>query len=176
VHRLDKDTSGVIIVSYDDEALVFLADQFKERSVKKTYAAIVKSCPGELSGVIETRIARDSRDRKRFAVSMDRGKIALTRYRVIRSWGAYSLLALRPRTGRTHQLRVHLRSLGCPILGDSIYGIPDKRFPRATLMLHARTLSITLPGHDSPSRFKAPLPERFRQFILAMSKPSENSR
>jgi 23S rRNA pseudouridine1911/1915/1917 synthase len=165
----------VIIVSYDDEALAFLADQFKERTVKKTYAAIVRSCPREASGVVETRIARDSRDRKRFAVSVDRGKSALTRYRVIRSWGAYSLLALRPRTGRTHQLRVHLRHLGCPILGDDVYGIPDKRFPRATLMLHARTLSITLPGRDSPSLFKAPLPERFRQFLLAMSKPPMGS-
>jgi 23S rRNA pseudouridine1911/1915/1917 synthase len=176
VHRLDKDTSGVIIASYDDEALAFLSDQFKERTVKKTYTAIVRSCPREAFGVVETRIARDSRDRKRFAVSTDRGKIALTRYRVIRSWGAYSLLALRPRTGRTHQLRVHLRHLGCPILGDSLYGIPDKRFPRATLMLHARTLSITLPDHDSPSLFKAPLPERFRQFILAMPKPPGNLR
>jgi 23S rRNA pseudouridine1911/1915/1917 synthase len=171
VHRLDKDTSGVIIASYDEAALAFLADQFKARTVKKTYAAIVRGIPREKTGVVETRIARDSRDRKRFAVSADRGKAALTRYRVIRSWGAYSLLALRPRTGRTHQLRVHLRHLGCPILGDRVYGVPDKRFPRATLMLHARTLAITLPGRDAPGLFKAPLPERFRDFIEALSKP-----
>ena len=171
VHRLDKDTSGVIIASYDDDALAFLADQFKARTVKKTYAAIVRGTPREKSGVVATRIARDSRNRKRFAVSANRGKPALTRYRVIRSWGAYSLLALRPRTGRTHQLRVHLRHLGHPVLGDSVYGAPDKQFPTATLMLHARTLTITLPGRDAPSLFKAPFPNRFRDFIAAMPKP-----
>ncbi|MFP3041650.1 RluA family pseudouridine synthase [Treponema primitia] len=170
VHRLDKDTSGVIIAAYDDAALAFLADQFKERRVKKTYGAIVLGTPREKAGIIETRIVRDSRDRKRFTVSPDRGKPALTRYRVIRSWGAYSLLLLQPRTGRTHQLRVHLRHLGHPILGDPIYGAPViptqyKRFSHATLMLHARTLAITLPGQDAQSIFKAPLPERFRELI-----------
>ncbi|GHV75949.1 pseudouridine synthase [Spirochaetia bacterium] len=169
VHRLDKDTSGVMIAAYDDAALSFLADQFKARRVKKTYGAIVRGTPRENEGIITTRIVRDSRDRKRFTVSADLGvdapgKPALTRYRVIRSWGAYSLLLLRPRTGRTHQLRVHLRHLGHPILGDPIYGAPDKRFS-VPLMLHARTLSITLPGGEAPSLFKAPLPERFRTLI-----------
>jgi 23S rRNA pseudouridine1911/1915/1917 synthase len=167
VHRLDKDTSGVIIASYDDAALAFLADQFKARTVKKTYAAIVRGIPREKAGLINTCIVRDRRDRKRFAVSTVQGKSALTRYRVIRSWGgAYSLLALRPRTGRTHQLRVHLRHLGCPVLGDGVYGLPDRQFSKATLMLHARTLAITLPGRDVPSLFKAPLPARFRDFVL----------
>jgi 23S rRNA pseudouridine1911/1915/1917 synthase len=165
VHRLDKDTSGVIIAAYDDSALAFLADQFKARTVKKTYAAIVQGNPKEPRGIIETCIVRDSRDRKRFTVSTGRGKSALTRYRVIRSWGAYSLLLLRPRTGRTHQLRVHLRHLGHPILGDPVYGVPDRRFPGGTLMLHARALTIILPGHEAPSIFKAPLPKRFREII-----------
>jgi 23S rRNA pseudouridine1911/1915/1917 synthase len=167
VHRLDKDTSGVIIAAYDDAALAFLSDQFKTRRVKKTYGAIVRGTPREKEGVINGRIVRDSRDRKRFTVSPDRsapGKPALTRYRVIRSWGAWSLLLLQPRTGRTHQLRVHLRHLGHPILGDPIYGAPDKRFS-VPLMLHARTLAITLPGGEAPSLFKAPLPQRFRTLI-----------
>jgi 23S rRNA pseudouridine1911/1915/1917 synthase len=166
VHRLDKDTSGVIIAAWDDAALAFLADQFKARTVKKTYLALVQGTPKEPQGAIETRLVRDSRDRKRFTVSFDRGKAALTRYRVIRSWGAWSLLLLRPKTGRTHQIRVHLRHLGHPILGDPIYGAADRHFPGATLMLHARTLSITLPGMAEPSIFKAPLPERFREVIL----------
>ncbi|GHV24681.1 pseudouridine synthase [Spirochaetia bacterium] len=173
VHRLDKDTSGVIIAAYDDAALAFLADQFKARSVKKTYGAIVLGTPREKEGIISARIVRDSRDRKRFTVSRDvgeyaHGKPALTRYRVIRSWGACSLLLLQPRTGRTHQLRVHLRHLGHPILGDPIYGAPDslvRQFPKATLMLHARTLSITLPEEETPGYFKAPLPRRFRELI-----------
>jgi 23S rRNA pseudouridine1911/1915/1917 synthase len=164
VHRLDKDTSGVIIAAWDDEALAFLADQFKTRRVKKNYLAVI---PGELKdpeGRIETLIGRDSRDRKRFAVS-GTGRIAITRYRVLRSWGHHSLVLLRPKTGRTHQLRVHLRHLGHPVSGDPIYGRPDPRFPDWGLMLHARSLSIVLPGHDEARTFTAPLPERFRLFI-----------
>jgi 23S rRNA pseudouridine1911/1915/1917 synthase len=161
VHRLDKDTSGVIIAAYDDEALAFLAEEFKTRRVKKYYQAIVKGSLQEGTGSVETRIIRDSRDRKRFAVSPDRGKTALTYYRVVRSWGSHSLLLLRPKTGRTHQLRVHMRYLGHPILGDPLYGGPDPLFPQATLMLHAQSLSLRLPGRAEPDTFKTGLPERF---------------
>ncbi|GHV02085.1 ribosomal large subunit pseudouridine synthase D [Spirochaetia bacterium] len=170
VHRLDKDTSGVMIAAWDDEALAFLADQFKRRCVRKTYAAIVQGVPKETSGRIETMISRDSRDRKRFAVSPNKGKSALTLYRVIRSWKGYSLMLLRPRTGRTHQLRVHMRYIGHPILGDPIYGFVDPLFPDAALMLHARSLSITLPGSESPVTFKAPLPDRFHLIIEKLNK------
>jgi 23S rRNA pseudouridine1911/1915/1917 synthase len=160
VHRLDKDTSGIIIAAWDDEALAFLAAQFKARQVKKTYAAIVLGRPQEKSGSIETFIARDRRDRKRFTAAPC-GKHALTRYRVIKAWQNHSLLLLRPKTGRTHQLRVHLRYLGCPIAGDPIYGIHDPAFPKASLMLHAKKLHITLPGESDRHIFKAPLPDRF---------------
>ncbi|MDR2110843.1 MAG: RluA family pseudouridine synthase [Spirochaetaceae bacterium] len=165
VHRLDRDTSGVIIAAYDDEALVFLADQFKARTVRKSYGALVRGVPGDSRGVIETRILRDSRDRKRFTVSAEKGRTALTLYRVIRSWGAYSLVLLRPRTGRTHQLRVHMRHLGHPILGDPLYGSPDPAFPGAGLMLHAKTLSLRLPGEAEPRSFSTPLPGRFRDIL-----------
>jgi 23S rRNA pseudouridine1911/1915/1917 synthase len=164
VHRLDKDTSGVIITAWDEEALAFLAEQFKNRRVKKIYIALVPGRPGEPEGRIETRIARDSRDRKRFAVS-GRGKIAITRYRVLRSWDSHSLILLQPKTGRTHQLRVQLRHLGHPISGDPLYGRADPLFPGSGLMLHARSLSITLPEHKEAQIFRAPLPERFRLFI-----------
>jgi 23S rRNA pseudouridine1911/1915/1917 synthase len=170
VHRLDKDTSGVMIAAWDDEALAFLSDQFKRRRVRKTYVAIVQGVPPETSGRIETLISRDSRDRKRFAVSADRGKSALTRYRVIRSWKGHSLVLLRPRTGRTHQLRVHLRYLGHPITGDPVYGYRDTGFPEATLMLHAKSLSITLPGEERPAVFKSPLPDRFCLMINQLNK------
>jgi 23S rRNA pseudouridine1911/1915/1917 synthase len=174
VHRLDKDTSGVIIAAYDDEALAFLAGQFKARETRKIYAALVAGVPPEPEGLIETRIARDSRDRKKFAVSPDRGKAARTRYRVVRAWSGYSLLMLRPRTGRTHQLRVHLKYLGCPILGDPLYGKPDGRFPQAALMLHARSLSLVIPGpagRTVPGEYKtftAPLPGRFRRLFARL--------
>jgi 23S rRNA pseudouridine1911/1915/1917 synthase len=162
VHRLDKDTSGLIIAAYDDEALRFLADQFKARKVRKIYAALIRGCPGEHSGRVETLICRDSRDRRRFTVSRDRGKPALTFYRVLRSWKNYSLVMLMPRTGRTHQLRVHMRYLGHPIAGDPLYGAADER--RFSLMLHAKSLKLLLPGHAGPSVFKTPLPDRFRIF------------
>jgi len=160
VHRLDKDTSGVIIAAYNDEALAFLCEQFKSRRVRKTYAAIVHGVPKEKDGRIETFIARDPKDRKRFAVSA-KGKSSLTFYKVIKSWQNYSLLLLRPRTGRTHQLRVHLRHIGHPVLGDPVYGSADSSFPDATLMLHSKSLAITLPGENEPRIFSSPLPKRF---------------
>jgi 23S rRNA pseudouridine1911/1915/1917 synthase len=168
VHRLDKDTSGVIITAWDEGALAFLADQFKTRRVKKSYIALIPGRPGEPEGRIETCIARDSRDRKRFAVS-GRGRIAITRYRVLRSWENHSLVLLQPKTGRTHQLRVHLRHLGFPISGDPLYGRADPLFPGSGLMLHARSLTITLPDHAEAQTFRAPLPERFRLFIKKLN-------
>jgi 23S rRNA pseudouridine1911/1915/1917 synthase len=174
VHRLDKDTSGVMIAAYDDEALAFLAEQFKSRKVKKTYIAIVCGIPTEKKGRIETYIARDPKDRKRFAVT-PRGKIAVTRYSVIKTWPAHSLILLRPKTGRTHQLRVHLRYLGHPIAGDPLYGSADTLFPQVSLMLHARSLSIILPGEDTERLFKAPLPDRFTAMICCLNGGGKDS-
>jgi 23S rRNA pseudouridine1911/1915/1917 synthase len=169
VHRLDKDTSGVMIAAYDDEALAFLAGQFKSRTAKKTYIAIARGIPTEKRGRIETYIARDPKDRKRFAVT-PRGKIAVTRYSVIKTWPAHSLILLRPKTGRTHQLRVHLRHLGHPIAGDPLYSAADPLFPHSSLMLHARSLAIILPGEDTERLFKAPLPARFTTMIRRLNK------
>jgi len=160
VHRLDKDTSGVIIAAWDEEAQNFLCEQFKSRKVKKTYAAIVRGVPKEKNGRIETFIARDPKDRKRFTVC-EHGKTALTFYKVVKNWQNYSLLLLRPRTGRTHQLRVHLRHIGHPILGDPLYGNSDKNFPDAALMLHSRDLAITLIGEKEERVFSSPIPDRF---------------
>jgi len=165
VHRLDKDTSGVIIAAWDEEALAFLSEQFRARKVRKSYAALVQGCPKNASGRIEKRIVRSRRDRKTFVVSDNEGRTSLTCYKVVRSWGKYSLLLLRPKTGRTHQIRVHLKYLGNPVLGDSIYGREDARFSKATLMLHAKSLSLVLPGQEVPQMFRTPLPERFRDMI-----------
>jgi 23S rRNA pseudouridine1911/1915/1917 synthase len=168
VHRLDKDTSGVLIAAYTEDALRFLSQQFKTRAVQKTYTAITCGTPPFDRGVIDTFLCRDSRNRKTFMVSADKGKRAVTRYKLIRSWtvgrAGYSLLEVRPRTGRTHQLRVHLRHIGCPILGDPLYAKKDPHYPAATLMLHARALKITLP-HGERRLFQTGLPERFAAVI-----------
>jgi 23S rRNA pseudouridine1911/1915/1917 synthase len=171
VHRLDKDTSGVIIAAYDDEALAFLAEQFKSRKAKKTYIAIVSGIPKEKKGRIETYIARDPKDRKRFTVSTPgQGRASLTLYSVIKTWNGHSLLLLRPKTGRTHQIRVHLRYLEHPVMGDTIYGFTESAFSNASLMLHSRSLAITLPGEAEQRIFKAPLPERFTTIIKLLAK------
>lgn len=161
VHRLDKDTSGVLIAAYNDEALAFLAEQFKARKTGKLYIALVQGEPKETQGIIQTKITRDERNRKLFTVSLEKGKSAFTAYKVIKTWGRFSLVALKPKTGRTHQLRVHLKHIGCPIIGDPLYSKPDPLFSRFSLMLHAKSLAITLPGAEEKSVFTAPLPERF---------------
>ncbi len=177
VHRLDKDTSGVMIVAKDPRTHEFLAAQFRARSVRKRYVAIVRGSPRSAEGRLETRIARDPRNRKRFAVVRAGGRIAVTRYRVVSRLRPaegmphpagpreYSLVLCAPRTGRTHQLRVHMRFAGAPILGDSVYGGADPSFPDATLMLHAPSLTLLLPGDTEPRTFRAALPARFRDVL-----------
>jgi 23S rRNA pseudouridine1911/1915/1917 synthase len=167
VHRLDKETSGIIIAAYDEDAHAFLANQLKTRKVKKNYVAVVYGTLKEKKGRIETFIARDARDRKRFTVS-DHGKTALTFYKVLKTWKTHSLVLLRPRTGRTHQLRVHLAYLGCPILGDPVYGVKDRAFPDAGMMLHAKSLAIALP-EKTETIFSSSLPERFSAIIGALN-------
>ena len=168
VHRLDKDTSGVLIAAKNPEAHAFLARQFHERTVRKRYLAVTSGVPVPREGRVEDRLGRDPRHRKRFARVARGGKPALTLYRVLHEYGGgdsgprYALVLLAPRSGRTHQLRVHLKGLGAPVLGDPVYGRRDRRFADATLMLHARSLTISLPGEQTPRTFDAPLPERFR--------------
>jgi 23S rRNA pseudouridine1911/1915/1917 synthase len=166
VHRLDKDTSGVIIAALDATTQECLAAQFRDRSTRKIYLAIVQGAPPEPAGRLESWLARDPRNRKRFAPNQEgRGKRAVSDWKILAAGPAYCLLALRPRTGRTHQLRVHCRQLGCPIVGDPIYGSRDRALPGATLMLHALELSIQLPGETGQRHFVAPLPEHFRLML-----------
>ncbi len=161
VHRLDKDTSGLIITAKNYSSLEALSEQFRHRTTEKYYMALVKGRMPARRGDIETYIKRDDRNRKKFITHDSQGKYALTRYEVVKSWQNYTLVKLKLETGRTHQLRVHLLSLGCPILGDPIYSRKDNRFPDTTLMLHSWILKIALPGDEDASEFTAPLPERF---------------
>jgi 23S rRNA pseudouridine1911/1915/1917 synthase len=179
VHRLDKDTSGVIITAKSAEAHDALAAQFHDRTVRKRYVAIVQGCPSPREGAIDAMLARHPRDRKRFRCVKQGGRPALTRYRVERIFSAegrtYALVQLAPRTGRTHQLRVHLRHIGTPILGDPIYGRKDPLFPDATLMLHARSLRLRLPGEEEPRTFVSPIPERMRSLLARLQSFSPRS-
>lgn len=176
VHRLDKDTSGVMITAKNPQSLEFLSSQFRNKSTKKYYLAIIKGVPVKDEGIIETNIARDLNNRKKFTVSDQRGKYSLSRFKVIESWGNLSLVILGLETGRTHQLRVHMLHIGNSILGDPIYGRKSGMFPDITLMLHAYSLSISLPCSSAEtSNFKAPVPERFIKIIEKLSRSPDKT-
>jgi 23S rRNA pseudouridine1911/1915/1917 synthase len=176
VHRLDKDTSGVIIVAKSPEVQEFLAEQFRSRRAKKEYWAITRSRPAQGQGTIEGLLGRDPRHRQRFAVRTEQGKWASTKYEVVSETSEYALMRLHPITGRTHQLRVHMKHLGCPIVGDPLYGRRDTRFPDVRLMLHARLLEIRVDEDSSPQRFVAPFPTDMRSLAreLGLDLPLES--
>jgi 23S rRNA pseudouridine1911/1915/1917 synthase len=171
VHRLDKDTSGVMVVAKSREAHVSLAAQFKDHTATKHYIAIVKGTPSKRRGKIIAPLIRDPKDRKRFTTTVEgKGKNAETDYVVLRYFEGYSLLRIRLHTGRTHQIRVHLQHIGNPILGDSIYTRQDTRFGKATLMLHALSLEIDHPYTGVRMLFRAPMPDRFKDAIAEIKK------
>lgn len=170
VHRLDKDTSGLIITAKNIASETWLQEQFQQRRVKKEYIAIVVGRPPAASGNIKTQLIRDPKNRKRFKASTDstQGKFAHTVYRCIACYGPFSLMRLRLKTGRTHQIRVHMKHIGCPILGDPIYGSKNTVFPDATLMLHSSLLSLRLPESQDFTEFKSPTPQRFRKVMQVL--------
>ena len=161
VHRLDKDTSGLIIVAKNDKAHTKLTEMFKNKEIKKTYLAIVKGKVSKETGRIETNIGRDEKDRKKMSVSRDekKGKLAITTYKVIDSNERYSLLYVNIETGRTHQIRVHMKHIGYPILGDIVYGRPDNKIMRQ--MLHAYKLEFKHPITSEEMVLEAQLPKDF---------------
>ena len=170
VHRLDKDTSGVMITAKNTTAKEFLESQFRQRQgLTKEYIAICRGRPPKKRGVVCAPIARDPKDGKCFTVSPT-GKAAQTFYSCLACYGEYALMVLRITTGRTHQIRVHLKSIGCPVLGDPLYSRADRKFPHATLMLHSRLLSITLPCQKHPSVFKTHTPERFLSVMKVLKR------
>ena len=156
VHRLDRDTSGVVILAKDEATQKMLRKQFQDRKTHKAYFAIVEGRPKMDEAMIDLPLARNLRRPTTFQVDPN-GKPAQTYYRVVKTDGAHSLLELKPTTGRTHQLRVHLKYLGTPILGDPVYG---SGAAAARLFLHASSLEITIPDGDRRT-FSAPLPPEF---------------
>lgn len=158
VHRLDKDTSGVMLVAKNSEAQANLADQFRARSVVKTYMVLVKGHLSPEQGIIEAPIGRDPRHRKRMAVASEvRGKKARTQYRVVKYIDDCTLLEIIPETGRTHQIRVHLSAIGYPVVGDTTYGVKSPHLSRQ--FLHATRLGFRLPSTGEYVEFESELPE-----------------
>ena len=158
VHRLDKDTSGVILIAKDVESHAALQRQFKRRRVKKIYLALVEGHPSPRQGIIDAPIGRNKRQRKKMSV-VRRGREARTAYRVIEFFRDHSLLELEPETGRTHQIRVHLAWLGCPVVGDGIYGYRKQRLLKQRHFLHAKQLELSHPTTKQPLSLTTPLPD-----------------
>ena len=159
VHRLDKDTSGLILIAKDEATRAALQRQFKRRQVAKTYLALVEGQVQPREGIIEAPVGRDKRQRKRMAV-VRRGREARTTYHAIEYFIDHTLLEVRPYTGRTHQVRVHLAWLGYPIVGDAVYGRRRQRLLRDRHFLHAARLRFTHPATGAEVAFKAPLPPK----------------
>jgi 23S rRNA pseudouridine1911/1915/1917 synthase len=159
VHRLDKDTSGLIVVAKNEQAHRWLQEQFKSRIVEKTYLALVDGRPPTPAGRVEAPIGRNTTHRKLMAVvPLEKGREAVSEYHTLESFPEHTLLEVHPLTGRTHQIRVHLAFLGCPVAADMVYG---KRKPTVELnrhFLHAHRLRIIFPGENQPRVLEAPLP------------------
>lgn len=177
VHRLDKETSGVLIVAKSDVAFQGMAEQFASRSIEKFYTAMVKGVPGEASGQIEEPIGRHPVHRVRMACRKE-GRYALTDYRLVKQWDTLaSMLYLQIHTGRTHQIRVHLKHLGCPVLGDTLYGYkgqvivdgsPEQLPEVPRVMLHAARVGFTHPVTGDSMSLEAPFPEDMQLAVDAL--------
>jgi 23S rRNA pseudouridine1911/1915/1917 synthase len=172
VHRLDKDTSGLIVIAKNDYARQFLVNQFKSHAVTKNYLVLVKGRLPHEQGVIETPIGRDPRNRKRMA-PVKTGKEASTQYEVKQYLKNYTLLDVTPRTGRTHQIRVHLKAIGYPVVGDSVYGTRCRHEALASCVkrqfIHAYRLGFCLPSTNKYQEFTCPLPPDLKQALQLLA-------
>lgn len=166
VHRLDKDTSGLILLAKNERAHRWLQDQFRLRKVEKIYLALVDGAPPTPSGRVEAFIGRDPKNRKRMAVvSQAKGREAISEYKTLENFKSHTLLEFHPQTGRTHQIRLHCAFLKCPIAGDEVYGRKISTIGSKRHFLHAFRLKIVLPGEQETRTFEAPLPNDLQQSL-----------
>lgn len=164
VHRIDMDTSGVIVVAKNDSAHKSLALQLSEHSITRKYYCIVDGNIKEDEGTIDKPIGRSTRDRKKMAVVSD-GRRAVTHYRVLERYGRYTLIEAQLETGRTHQIRVHLASISHPLLGDTVYGSDKQPYKLKGQVLHAKVLGFIHPSTGEYVEFSSPLPDYFEKLI-----------
>lgn len=168
VHRLDKDTSGIMIVAKNDAAHISLSQQIQSKTAVRTYLAVVRGNIKTDSGTIETQITRDKTDRKKMAVVKEGGRDAITDYEVLERFGKYTLVRCKLRTGRTHQIRVHMEYLGYPLVGDPKYSPMKTPFGIKGQALHSHTLEFTHPRTGERMKFEAPLPEDMHKIITRL--------
>ncbi len=172
VHRLDKNTSGLILVAKNEAARRDLQGQFKRGEVEKVYLALVHGKVEPVNGVIDAPIGRDARDRKRMAVARSRGRQAVTQYHVLEHLGDFTLLEVRPQTGRTHQVRVHLAFVGHPVVGDEMYGHRKQRLGIMRQFLHAHRLGFRLPASGAHLELVSELPDDLAAVLGRLREPS----
>ena len=164
VHRLDKDTSGLLIVAKNDKAHRLMSEQIKNREVRKIYIALVKGVVSENEATIDMPIGRSTKDRKKMAVRKD-GKEAVTHFKVLKRYPNYTLLEVKIDTGRTHQIRVHMAEIGHPVVGDEVYSNGKNEFNVHGQMLHSTYLDFVHPATGEKMHFEAPLPEYFEEVL-----------
>ncbi len=171
VHRLDKDTSGLLIVAKNDLAHMNMSKQIQERKVTKKYIALVKGNVPEDEATIHMPIARSTKDRKKMAVDA-KGKDAITHFKVLKRYGKYTLLELKIDTGRTHQIRVHMSYIGHPVVGDMVYSNGKNEFGVEGQMLHAKSLEFKHPVTNKEMHLEAELPEYFKKVLAKLDSQS----
>lgn len=169
VHRIDKDTSGLVIIAKNDKAHIDISDQIKNREVKKTYLALVRGNIKENEAVINMPIGRSSKDRKKMAVDK-KGKEAITEFKVLKRYDGFTYIEVNIKTGRTHQIRVHMAEIGYPIVGDEVYSNGRNPFSVKGQMLHAKELEFVHPTTKKSVKFEAPLPEYFENILEELDK------
>lgn len=173
VHRLDKDTSGLLIIAKNDKAHIQMSNQIKNREVKKTYITLVRGTIAENEATINMPIGRSTKDRKKMAVTKS-GKEAVTHFKVLNRYttdkGSYTLLEIKIDTGRTHQIRVHMAEIGHPVIGDVVYSNGKNEFGVEGQCLHAKRLEFTHPITGKEMKLEAPLPEYFKNIIEHLEK------
>lgn len=169
VHRIDKDTSGLLVVAKNDKAHVDLAGQIAEHSARRTYVALLEGNLKSEHGTIETFLDRDKRDRKKYAVS-DSGKLAITHFKVLEHFENNTLCEFVLETGRTHQIRVHAKHIGHPIVGDPVYGFAKQKFKLDGQLLHAIKLELVHPRTKQKMVFEAPIPAHFQNVLNKLKK------
>lgn len=170
VHRLDKDTSGLLVIAKNDAAHKALSEQIADKKARRIYWALVYGNIKANDGVVDTLIGRDPRNRKKMAVLKAGGREAVTRYRILERYGEYTLVECELETGRTHQIRVHMKHIGHPVAGDPVYSRQKDRFGLSGQLLHARKLELTHPQTGERMIFEAPLPEYFTAVLAKLKK------